>query len=248
MSKCLGIGNSARLGLAGALFAEAGFTGPDLPIEGRFGFAAANSETVNLAAITDGLGERWHMLDNAYKPYPCGVVLFPVLDACLDILAQHKPAAERIAAVEVRGHPLLRERTDRPEVADGRTAKVSLQHSVAAAFVQGAAGLAQYSDACVADPAVRALRAKTTAVDDEAMTPDEAVVTVRLVDGTTLTQHVTKARGTPARPMSDAELDAKVAGLAAAGAPFVDAAALIAAIRRIEQEDDAARFLRLTVP
>jgi len=203
---------------------------------------------VNLPAITDGLGERWHMLDNAYKPYPCGVVLFPVIDACLELRAKHAAAADRIAAVEVRGHPLLRERTDRPAVEDGRTAKVSLQHSVAAAFVQGAAGLAQYTDACVQDLAVAALRAKVTAVDDETMSPDAAVVTVRMADGATYTERVMHSRGTPGRPMSDSELDAKVIELAKTGTPFVDAPALIAAIRGIATSPNAAEFLSLTVP
>ncbi|HEX3864841.1 MAG TPA: MmgE/PrpD family protein [Stellaceae bacterium] len=248
MSKCLGVGNAARNGLAGALFAEAGFTAAEQAIEGRFGFAAANSETVNLPALTEGFGERWEMLDNAYKPYPCGVVLFPVVDACLEIRARHNPAADAIAAIEVRGHPLLRERTDRPSIESGRLAKVSLQHTVAAAFAQGAAGLAQYTDACVADPAVRALRVKVSAADDQNMPPEAAIVTVRLTNGTLLSEHVRHSRGTPGRPTTDAELDAKVTELMAAGAPFVDVPAVIAAVRGIEQSPDAASVLRLTVP
>ena len=55
-------------------------------------------------------------------------------------------------------------------------------------------------------------------------------------------------RGTPGRPMSDAELDTKVRELAAYGAPFVDAAGLIAAVRGIEAEADPTRLMRLTVP
>ena len=43
-------------------------------------------------AITGKLGESWEILANAYKPYPCGVVLFPVIDACLE-LRRHVPAA-----------------------------------------------------------------------------------------------------------------------------------------------------------
>ncbi len=48
--------------------------------------------------------------------------------------------------------------------------------------------------------------------------------------------------------MSDAELDTKVRELASYGAPFVDAAALIAAVRGIENESDPTRLIRLTVP
>ena len=55
-------------------------------------------------------------------------------------------------------------------------------------------------------------------------------------------------RGTPGRPMSDIELDAKVSECAAFGAPFVDVPALIATIRDIETLGDAAHIMRMTVP
>ena len=248
MAKSLGVGNAAKNGLAAALFAEGGFSGPEQPIEGRYGFAAVTSDSADLARITDGIGERWEMLDNAYKPYPCGVVLFPVIDACLELRARHAPAPEAIDRVVVRGHPLMRERTDRPNVETGRDAKVSLQHSVAAAFLFGAAGLAQYEDDCVADPAVRALRARVVFAEDPAMPVESATVTLHLADGTEHSEHIRHGRGTPGRPMSDAELDTKVRELAAYGAPFVDAAGLIAAVRGIEDEADPTRLLRLTVP
>ena len=155
---------------------------------------------------------------------------------------------EAIERVVVRGHPLMRERTDRPSVENSRDAKVSLQHSVAAAFFFGAAGLAQYEDDCVADAAVRALRGRVVFEEDPAAPVESATVTVRLADGTEHSEHIRHGRGTPGRPMSDAELDTKVRELAAYGAPFVDAAGLIAAMRGIEDEADPTRLMRLTVP
>jgi 2-methylcitrate dehydratase PrpD len=248
MSKSIGVGNAARNGLAGALFAEAGFTAAESAIEGKYGFAVVASDTVDLGKITAGLGEQWEILANAYKPYPCGVVLFPVIDACLELRQRITVPVDRIAEVAVRGHPLLRERTDRPEPADGRTAKVSLQHSIAIALLQGAAGIAQFTDAAVADPKVQALRARVAAADDPSIPVEAAVVEVRLADGSTLTEHVKDGRGTPGRPMSDLELDAKVNECAAFGAAFVDVAALITAIRDIEALGDAAHVMRMTVP
>jgi 2-methylcitrate dehydratase PrpD len=248
MSKSLGVGNAAKNGLAAALFAEGGFTGPEQPIEGRYGFAAVTSDSADLGRITEGLGRRWEVLANAYKPYPCGVVLFPVIDACLDLRARRAPAPERIARVVVEGHPLMRERTDRPEVESGRDARVSLQHSVAAALLFGAAGLAQYEDSCVADPAVRALRGRVIFEENAALPVESAIVRLHLADGTALTEQVRHGRGTPGRPMSDAELDAKVRDLVAYGAPSVDASGLIAAVRGIEDETDPTRILRLAAP
>jgi 2-methylcitrate dehydratase PrpD len=248
MAKSLGVGNAAKNGLAAALFAEGGFTGPEQPIEGRYGFAAVTSDSVDLARIVDGIGERWEMLDNAYKPYPCGVVLFPVIDACLELRARHAPAAEAIDRVIVCGHPLMRERTDRPNVETGRDARVSLQHSVAVALLFGAAVLAQYEDHCVVDTAVRALRAKVAFEEDPMAPVESATVILHLAHGTVHREHIRHGRGTPGRPMSDAELDTKVSELASYGTPFVDAAALIAAVRGIENESDPARLIRLTVP
>jgi 2-methylcitrate dehydratase PrpD len=248
MSKSIGVGNAAKNGLAAALFAEAGFTAAEHAIEGRYGFAPVTSESVNLAQITDRLGESWEILANAYKPYPCGVVLFPVIDACLELRARHMPVPQRIGQIVVRGHPLLRERADRPAVETGREAKVSIQHSVAVALLEGAAGLTQYEDARVVDPAVRALRAKVAVEEDESVPVESALVTLRLDDGSSFTEHVRHGRGTPGRRMSEGELDAKVRELAAFGAPDVDAAGLIAALRAIESEPDVARIVCMTVP
>jgi 2-methylcitrate dehydratase PrpD len=187
------------------------------------------------------------VLNNAYKPYPCGVVLFPVIDACLELRARLAPETEAIDRVVVRGHPLMRERTDRPNVETGRDARVSLQHTVAAAFLFGAAGLAQYEDDCVADPAMRALRARVVFQEDPGALVESATVTLHLADGTEQSEYIRHGRGTPGRPMSDAELDSKVRELAAYGAPFVDADRLIAAVRGIEGEADPTRLMRLTV-
>lgn len=246
MSKSVGVGNAAKNGLAAALFAAEGLTGAETAIEGKYGFANVTSETIDLAKIAEGLGQSWEISENAYKPYPCGVVLFPVIDACLDLRERRAVAPDRITRVTVRGHSLLLERTDRPVIHNGRDAKVSLQHSVAVSFLFGAAGLKEYEDACVADPNVRALAAKTTAIADDSVPVESAYVTLETGDGK-FEHHIRHGRGTPGRPMSDAELDAKVRGLVDFGSPFVDADRLIAAVRGIEGEADASGIMAMTV-
>jgi 2-methylcitrate dehydratase PrpD len=248
MAKSISVGNAARNGLAAALLAERGFTGPGQPIEGIYGFAKVTSDETEFGPVTKGLGEGWEILENAYKPYPCGVVLFPVIDGCLDLRARHLLSADQIAAVTVRGHPLLRIRTDRPDVTAGRAAKVSVQHSVAVAFIYGTAGLAQYTDQCVSEPAVLDLRRKITVEEDANVPVETAYVTVETKDGHRLERHVTEARGTMACPMTDAELEAKFRSLVEYAAPPLDAERLVAAIWGIEDEGDVARIARMTVP
>ena len=247
MSKSVGVGNSARNGLAAALYAERGLSGPDRPLEGPRGLAAVMGEDADLASVTHGLGDTWELMQNAYKPYPCGVVLHPVIDACLELRPQVGDVA-RIERIMVRGHPLLRERADRPAVTTGREAQVSLQHSVAVAFLTGAAGVKEYSDACVNDPAVLALRSKVTAEDDASIPADAAVVSLRTTTGDLLSAHIAHARGSLARPLSDRELEAKFRDLAAYGAPRVEAERLIEAVWTIDRTNSAGDVMKMALP
>jgi 2-methylcitrate dehydratase PrpD len=244
MSKSIGVGNAARNGLFAALLAERGFTGPDLPIEGPRGFARVMGDGADLASITHGLGDTWELMQNAYKPYPCGVVLHPVIDACLEL--RPKLGERRIDRILVKGHPLLRERADRPDVTTGREAQVSVQHSVAVAFLYGAAGVKQYTDACVNEPVVLALRRKVAVEDDANIPVEGAVVSVGTDTGETLTAHVAHAHGSVARPLSDRELEAKLGDLAAYGAPSCDAERLIDAIWAIDQAESVAQLMAMT--
>jgi 2-methylcitrate dehydratase PrpD len=247
MSKSVGVGNSARNGLAAAFYAERGLSGPDRPLEGPRGLAAVMGEDADLASVTHGLGDTWELMQNAYKPYPCGVVLHPVIDACLELRPQVGDVA-RIERIMVRGHPLLRERADRPAVTTGREAQVSLQHSVAVAFLTGAAGVKEYSDDCVNDPAVLALRSKVTAEDDASIPADAAVVSLRTTTGDLLSAHIAHARGSLARPLSDRELEAKFRDLAAYGAPGVEADRLIAALWTVDQTNSAGDVMKMALP
>src|SRR5690606_31220532 len=132
---------------------------------------------------TAGLGSHWEALRNMLKPYPSGVVLHPVVDACPELRRRHAIAAGDLASVRVRGNPLLRQRTDRPRPASSREAAVSIQHTVAVCFLAGAAGVAQYAQACVEDPSVRALGGKVAVEDDASIAVEAAQVRVALSDG-----------------------------------------------------------------
>ena len=92
------------------------------------------------------------------------------------------------------------------------------------------------------------LRRKITVEEDANVPVETAYVTVETKDGRRLERHVTEARGTMARPMTDAELEAKFRSLVEYAAPTLDAERLVAAIWGIEGEGDTARIARMTVP
>jgi 2-methylcitrate dehydratase PrpD len=202
-------------------------------------------ERPNLDAIDARLGAEWESARNTYKPYPCGIVLHPAVDALLEVRATHGLRAEDVDRVTIRGNPLLRQRTDRPAPRSSREASVSAQHTAAVCLIHGACGVAQYADACVVDPAVLALGGRVSVDEDPAIPVGAAIVGVRTRDGRTLTQEVAHALGSLERPMSDAAIEAKVRDLAAHGAPGCEVERLVGAVWELERCDDAATVARL---
>jgi len=249
MAKSIGVGASARGGLSAALFAQAGVTGPAEPIAGPRGFATVMGDAADFDGITKGLGETWELMANTHKPYPCGVVLFPVIDACLELRERYPGLSlDAIARIRVEGHPLLRERTDRPAVTTGREAQVSAQHSVAAVLIHGAASLAQYEDACVNSADILTLRRKVHVSEVAGVPVEGARVTITLQDGKTLSAFVEQGRGTPQRPLSDSEIEAKVRALARYGCPTLDPGPLIDAVWSLDRSTDAGAIMKRAIP
>jgi 2-methylcitrate dehydratase PrpD len=245
-AKSVSVGNAARNGLWSALLAEKGFDGPPEPLAGVQGFYHAMGETPNLAAVTDGLGESWEIMATSYKPYPCGFVIHPVLDCVLD-WRRANPAAE-VTRVVVRGNPLLSDRTDRPDVSTGREAQVSVQHAVAAALVTGEAGLDQFTDACVRDPKVLALRRKVEVLRDSAFSTIAAAVEITTADSRTHKTSQNAARGSDVNPLDDRDLEAKLRTAAAGWDPRHDIAPLIDAIWALDKRADVSKLASLAVP
>jgi 2-methylcitrate dehydratase PrpD len=238
------VGNAARNGLWSALLAGKGFDGPAEPLAGRQGFYNALGDEANLALVTDRLGDTFEIMATSYKPYPCGFVIHPVLDCVLDWRQQH-PRAE-VTRVMVRGNPLLAHRTDRPDISTGRESQVSVQHAVAAALVHGVAGLDQFTDACVSDPVVAALRGKVEVVRDPSFSTITAEVEITTSDGAMHRLSQTAARGSDVNPMSDADLEQKLK--TAAASLSLDATPLIDAIWAVDTSTDVSRLAALAVP
>ena len=245
MAKSLSVGNAASNGLLAAWLAEEGFAGPPAPLEGERGFVPVFGPSVNWAALAEGLGERWEILANTFKPYPCGVVLNPVIEACLALRPVVAQRLDAIVRVELRAHPLLRERTDRPGVTSGKLSQVSAQHAVAVSLTRGRAGLNEFSDEAVGDGAVRAFERLLTFVDDESMRVEAAEVTLVMADGERLIHRVEAAHGSLASPLTDDELSAKCRELTRHGDSGIDADALLDTLWNLERAPDASVLLGL---
>jgi 2-methylcitrate dehydratase PrpD len=245
-AKSLSVGNAAKNGLWSALLAQKGFEGPAEPIAGAQGFLAAMGEPPNWAALTEGLGKTWELNDNSIKPYPCGFVIHPLLDLALDWRRAHPDAA--IDRIAIRGNPLLLQRTDRPEVATGRESQVSLQHAVAAALVQGKAGLDQFTDACVNDPDVLKMRRRIEVAGDPAISTIAAKMDFWTTDGKQHSVATEAARGSSSNPMKDTEIEDKLRAEASRWRPGHDIQPLIDAVWTLDKSGDVSNLAAMTVP
>ncbi len=245
MAKSIGVGNAAANGVLSAMLAAQGFEGPDAPLEGPRGFLRVMGEHADTAGITEGLGDRWELARNAYKPYPCGVVLNPVLEACLTLHRDQGLRLDDVERVELTGHPLLRQRTDRARPRSGREAQVSAQHAIAMVLATGRAGLDEFSDASVADPRSTRLAERVTFRDDAAGSVDGVELVAHLRDGSQRSLRIDQARGSLAQPLSDAELEDKLRALCAWGGSGCAPQPLIEALWALEASADAGALMPL---
>jgi 2-methylcitrate dehydratase PrpD len=209
MAKSLHPARAAQNGLAAALFAESGFTSSASAIEGKRGFANVLSTTVDIAKCVDGLGERYDLLGNTYKPYACGLVIHPAIDGCIRLRNEKGILAADVARVDLKVHPMTLELTGKKTPRTGLEGKFSVFHSAAVALIDGAGGEAQYADARVNAADVVALRARVHAEVDTGMALDATHVTVTLANGARHEMSIAHCVGSQRQPMTDGQLDEK---------------------------------------
>ena len=248
MCKSYNMGHAARSGLVAALLAERDFTSSEQALEAPRGFAAVLGRNAKLNEITDRLGETWELSWNAYKPYPCGIVLHAAIDGCLQLREAHALTPRDIRRIDVRMHPLALELAGKPAPTTSLEGKLSVHHAAAVALIRGRAGVPEFLDECVRDPDIVELRRKVVATPDAALHPAEAHVRLELSDGSVLERHVAHAIGSLERPMSDADIERKFRNLAAGALPDGHALDLIELAWSLDRLDDASKLARATVP
>jgi 2-methylcitrate dehydratase PrpD len=241
-------GRAAQNGLASALLAKANFTSSNQVIEAKRGFANTLSTKQEYGQITEGLGKSFEVSLNSYKPFACGIVIHPSIDGCVQLKNENKLTGAEVEKIELAVSPHVLELTGKKTPQVGLEGKFSIYHSAAIAVLFGAAGEKEYSDACVRDPKVIALRERVQPTIDEKMRDDEARVKITLKDGRVLQKHVTRAIGSLERPMSDADLNSKFHVLADDILGHEHAQRLLSLTWDIETLGDAADICRMAAP
>ena len=105
MCKSLHAGKAAANGVLAALLAERGFDSTQEIIEGKKGFARIYSDTAEPEHLTEGLGNGWLIESNGHKPYACGVVLHPLIDAVIAIRNRDRIDPAAVSEIATAGPP-----------------------------------------------------------------------------------------------------------------------------------------------
>jgi 2-methylcitrate dehydratase PrpD len=248
MAKSFHPGRAAQNGYSAALLARAGFTAGEHGLEGPRGFAAVQAAKYDLSKITAGLDRDWEFRANTYKPFPCGIVNHPTIDGAIQIHREHHPDPASIRAVRLRVAPLVLDLCNQTNITKGLQGKFSVYHGAAVGLVRGKAGIQEYTDAAVNDPAVKRVRELATAASDPSITEDQAHIEVEMADGSKLTRFVEKSLGNIHRPLSDAQLNDKFRDQAVLALPLAQVEALIDQCWKIDHLPDVNKLIQSALP
>ncbi|MBC7471613.1 MAG: MmgE/PrpD family protein [Ramlibacter sp.] len=247
MTKPFHPGGAARAGLMSALMASHGYTASPRALEAPRGYAQTVSTKNDWTQITGELGQRFEISFNSYKPFACGIVIHPSIDACVQ-LREQGVRPEQVERIELKVHSLVLELTGKKEPADGLQAKFSVYHGCAAGLTFGRAAEEEFSDAVVNRPDMVALRRRVIATVDDTIGEASVDVTAVLTDGRRVHVFVEHAIGSIENPMTDALLEGKFHGLSD---PILGAAAsgkLIDALWKLGEAKDVRGLVALAVP
>ncbi|MDQ0429365.1 2-methylcitrate dehydratase PrpD [Planomicrobium stackebrandtii] len=244
MTKPFHPGKAAQNGLMAALLAKRNFTSSTEVLEAKRGFANVLAPEHDLSKVNVHWGEQWELLKNAFKPYACGIVLHPSIDACIALGKQVK--AEEVERIELVVHPYVLELTGKSAPPTGLAGKFSIYHTGAVAFLEGDAGEGQYADSKVKDPAIVDFRTKIKPRVDETVKEERVIATAFLKDGREIEHIVKNATGSIENPMTDEDLVRKFKKLTYPIIGAEQANGLIDAINEIQQLDSLTSLIAFT--
>jgi 2-methylcitrate dehydratase PrpD len=182
-----------------------------------------------------GLGSRYFVSETAIKVFSVGYPIQAPLDALLTLRREHGLRSENVARIVVRLP------ADGAGIVGGSAMPdVNVQHLMAVALIDGTVSFdMSHSRERMADPQVRAVRAKVELVADRTLVdpaaPRSGHVAVTLQDGRTVSHFTKHPPGTKENPLDAARVNEKARGLMA---PVLGARQADAIIERVNALDE----------
>jgi 2-methylcitrate dehydratase PrpD len=240
-------GIAAHNGVLAALLARAGLTGPRAVLDGRKGFCSAFTDgTYDAAALVEGLGERYLVLDAAFKLHNTAHVWALPLDALAALRAAAPFSPREVERMEVTFPQNWTAIMDDPSGATYAPASYSqatnnLRFCLALGLHAGRVYIDEFDAAHLADTAILDTARRVIPHPDAELgrifeSTDRAPTRLEVVlrSGVRHVLDVDYPRGSPKNPATRAELESKFDALAARTFAADQRARIKAAISRLE--------------
>ena len=246
MTKPFQAGHAAEAGVISADLAALGWTASDEILEAERGFFKAAGGGYDPAAILSKLGHPW-TFDTpgiSIKPFPSGSLTHPGMTEMLRLIHENKITAEQVDSVDVGTNRNMPTALIHHRPKDGLQAKFSMEFCMAALLLFGKAGLTEFTDEVVNRPDVQAMIQRVhfgvnPIAEQAGYNKMTTIIDIHLKDGRKISGQEDFGKGSPANPMSYAEVAAKFEDCAAfAKWPSSKAQAIVAAVAKLEDMPD----------
>jgi 2-methylcitrate dehydratase PrpD len=252
MTKPFHAGRAAENGVVAAEMAALGFTASPHGLEADRGFFRAAGGGFDAAAIEGKLGRPWTFASPgvSIKPHPSGSLTHPGMGAMLELIGRHDVKPGQVKRVRVGTNHNMPNALIHHRPRNELQAKFSMEFCMAILLLERKAGLQEFTDEVVNRPDVQAMIAKVefgVHPDAEAAGFDKmtTIIEVELADASLLSTRADFGKGSPANPMSDAELSEKFRECAAWGGLARDQAeAVLAMLWKVDQLADVGELTR----
>jgi 2-methylcitrate dehydratase PrpD len=253
-TKFLHPGWSAQSGIAAALLARAGVTGPAQVFEGRWGLFASHVQAADahrdFARINDRLGQHWESRNSSFKPFPAAHVIHPYISAILRLREKHGIRPNDVERIDCPVTSFIvgivcEPTEEKFAPASDSHGRVSLQYSLAEALYHGALGKTAYSAESRSNREILALARRVTYyIDPDYPGPGrfKGAVVITLKDGRIFEEVEEYNRGSAENPMTLEEIRAKFDENASGFLGPEQRDRLAAEIKRLDQLPDASRI------
>jgi 2-methylcitrate dehydratase PrpD len=253
MTKPFHAGRAAENGVVAAEIAKLGFTASPNGLEADRGFFRAAGGGFAPEMIDGKLGSPWtfHSPGVSIKPHPSGSLTHPGMGAMLELIRKHDVKPAQVKRVAVGTNHNMPNALIHHRPTNELQAKFSMEFCMAILLLERRGGLEQFTDEVVNRPDVKAMIAKVdfgVHPEAEAAGFDKmtTIIEVELVDGRVLKTQADFGKGSPANPMSDAELSEKFRECAAwGGLSREQAEAVLKTAWRIEDVADVGELTRM---
>ena len=219
MTKPLHVGRAAQNGVSAALLAQGGYEADPDGLDGPWGFFQVFGGGVDSERIIDKLGNPYSIVEPgvSVKPYPCGSLTHPSMDAMRTAVMENDVKPDDIQEVVLyAGNNILK--PIRYTTAENELqAKFCMPFLLAAIIISRKAGVQEFTPQFVHSPSVRTLMQCIRTEFDPAIEAKgydkmRSRVEVTLKSGKKIVREADdRYRGGPENPLSDDELKEKFA-------------------------------------